>query len=42
MTAERLQPLCDAVPNGPEAAQVTGVDINPWPGNIPEGVEIRG
>ncbi|XKH61688.1 acylphosphatase [Halomonas sediminis] len=40
-TLEHLQPLCDAVPSGPETAQVTGVDINPWPGDTPEGVEIR-
>ncbi|WP_083570997.1 acylphosphatase [Halomonas sp. QHL1] len=39
-TLERLQPLCDAVPNGPENANVTGLNVTPWKGDIPEGVAI--
>ncbi|KUJ86537.1 MAG: hypothetical protein XD36_3034 [Halomonas sp. 54_146] len=40
-TLEHLQPLCDAVPNGPKAADVTGLNVTQWEGEAPEGVEIR-
>jgi acylphosphatase/Flp pilus assembly protein TadD len=39
-TLEHLQPLCDAVPSGPENADVTGLNVTPWEGDIPEGVAI--
>lgn len=39
-TLECLQPLCDAVPNGPENANVTGLNVTPWEGATPEGVAI--
>lgn len=39
-TLERLQPLCDAVSNGPENANVTGLNVTPWEGDTPEGVAI--
>ncbi|TMU28922.1 acylphosphatase [Halomonas sp. ATBC28] len=39
-TLEHLQPLCDAVPSGPENADVTGLNVTPWEGATPEGVAI--
>lgn len=39
-TLEHLQPLCDAVPNGPEKADVTGLNVTQWEGEPPEGVAI--
>lgn len=39
-TLERLQPLCDIVPTGPENANVTGLNVTPWEGDTPEGVAI--
>lgn len=37
---DTLQPLCDEVPNGPEHANVTGLDMQPWDGGIPKGIDI--
>lgn len=39
-TLEHLQPLCDAVANGPEKANVTGLDVTQWEGETPNGVAI--
>ena len=39
-TLEHLQPLCDAVPSGPENADVTGLNVTYWQGETPEGVAI--
>nr|WP_269816073.1 acylphosphatase [Halomonas sp. G15] len=35
-----LQPLCDEVPKGPEAANVTGLNVTQWDGEIPEDVQV--
>lgn len=39
-TLEHLQPLCDAVPSGPENADVTGLNVTQWEGETPQGVAI--
>lgn len=39
-TLELLQPLCNAVPNGPERANVTGLNVTQWEGEIPDGITI--
>lgn len=37
---DTLQPFCDEVPNGPEHANVTSLDMQPWGGDIPSRIAI--